>query len=190
MKRTSLFFAVMFMAFTAFSQTWVSDGAHSRLGFSVKHLLISEVIGNFKKFEVKAVTTKPEDLNAKIELTAEIGSINTDNDKRDEHLKGVDFFDAAQFSKLTFTSTSLKKISQKNFKLIGNLTLHGITKPTTLDLVFVGKTTNPMNKKEIAVFTIKGVLKRSDFAIGAKFPVAVVSDEVEVFANVEMKIAE
>ena len=76
MKRTSLFFALMFTAFTAFSQTWSSDAAHSRLGFSIKHLLISDVTGNFKKFEVKAVTTKPDYLDAKIELTAEIASIN------------------------------------------------------------------------------------------------------------------
>ena len=186
MKRTSLFFALMFTAFTAFSQTWSSDAAHSRLGFSIKHLLISDVTGNFKKFEVKAVTTKPDYLDAKIELTAEIASINTDNDKRDEHLKSADFFDAAQFSKLTFTSTSLKKISPKNYKLVGNLTMHGVTKATTLELVHVGKTTNPMNKKEINVFTLKGLVKRSDFILGAKFPEAMLSDVVEISANIEM----
>lgn len=190
MKRTSLFFAVMFTAFTSFSQTWVSDGSHSRLGFSVKHLLISDVTGNFKKFEVKAVTTKPDYLDAKIELSAEIASINTDNDKRDGHLQGADFFDAAQFSKLTFTSTSLKKISPKNYKLVGNLTMHGVTKATTLELVHVGKTINPMSKKEINVFTLKGLVKRSDFAIGAKFPAAMVSDEVEISANIEMSPVE
>ena len=190
MKRTSLFFAVMLTVFTTFSQSWVSDASHSRLGFSVKHLLISDVTGNFKKFEVKAASTKPDYSDAKIELSAEIASINTDNEKRDEHLKGADFFDVAQFSKLTFTSTSLKKISPKNYKLVGNLTMHGITKTTSLNLVFVGKTTNPMNKKEIAVFTLKGEIKRFDFLVGSKFPAAMVSDEVEVNANIEMSPVE
>lgn len=190
MKRTSLFFAVMLTVFTAFSQSWVSDASHSRLGFSVKHLLISDVTGNFKKFEVKAITTKPDYSDAKIELSAEVASINTDNEKRDAHLQGADFFDAAQFSKLTFTSTALKKVSPKNYKLVGNLTMHGVTKATKLELVYVGKTTNPMNKKEINVFTLKGLVKRSDFVLGTKFPAAMVSDEVEISANIEMSPVE
>jgi polyisoprenoid-binding protein YceI len=190
MRRASLFFGIMLATFSAFSQTWVSDPAHSRLGFSVKHLLISEVAGNFKKFEVKAVTAKPDYSDAKIDVTAEISTINTDNEQRDTHLKSAAFFDVAQFSTLTFKSTAVKSVGANKYKLTGNLTLHGITKPTTLNLVFAGKTSNPMNKKVIAVFSLNGVVKRADFVLGPKFPAAMISEEVMIAANIEMSPVE
>jgi len=186
MKKISLSIALILFACTAFSQTWVSDQAHSRLGFSISHLMISHVTGNFKQFEVKLVTTKPDQSDAKIEVTAQIASINTDQEQRDTHLKSDAFFDAKQFPTLSFKSTEVKNISKNNYKLVGNLTMHGITKPVTLDVVFEGKVTNPMNKKEIAVFTISGILKRSDFGIGSSFPAAMVGDEVTLSASVEL----
>jgi polyisoprenoid-binding protein YceI len=186
MKKISLSIVLILFAFTAFSQTWVSDAAHSRLGFSITHLMISHVTGNFKQFEVKLVTTKPDQSDAKIEVTAQIASINTDQEQRDTHLKSDAFFDAKQFPTLSFKSTSVKNISKNNYQLLGNLTMHGITKPVTLDVVFDGKVTNPMNKKEIAVFTISGVLKRSDFGIGSSFPAAMVGDEVTISATAEL----
>jgi len=186
MKKISLSIVLMLFAISAFSQTWVSDAAHSRLGFTISHLMISHVTGNFKQFEVKVVTTKPDYSDAKVEVNAQIASINTDEEQRDTHLKSADFFDAQKFSTLSFKSTSLKNIKDNDFKLTGNLTMHGITKPVVLDVVFEGKVTNPMNKKEIAVVTIKGVLKRSDFGIGSKFPAAMVGDEVTLEASAEL----
>lgn len=186
MKKISLSIVLMLFAITAFSQTWVSDAAHSRLGFTISHLMISHVTGNFKQFEVKVVTTKPDYSDAKVEVNAQIASINTDEEQRDTHLKSADFFDAQKFPTLSFKSTSLKNIKDNDFKLTGNLTMHGITKPVVLDVVFEGKVTNPMNKKEIAVVTIKGVLNRSDFGIGSKFPAAMVGDEVTLEASAEL----
>lgn len=186
MKRISLSIVLMLLAITAFSQTWVSDAAHSRLGFTISHLMISHVTGNFKQFEVKAVTTKPDYSDAKIEVVAQIASINTDQEQRDTHLKSADFFDATKFTTLVFKSTSITNIKGNDYKLTGNLTMHGITKPVVLDLVFEGKVTNPMNKKDIAVFTVKGLLKRSDFGIGSKFPAAMIGDEVTLNASVEL----
>jgi Uncharacterized conserved protein len=186
MKKISLLIAFMLVVLTASSQTWVSDAAHSRLGFSITHLMISHVSGNFKQFEVKAVTTKPDYSDAKIEVIAQIASINTDQEQRDTHLKSPDFFDAQQFTTLTFKSTSVVNIKGNEYRLIGNLTMHGVTKQVVLDLTFEGKVTNPMNKKDIAVFTLKGTLKRSDFGIGSKFPAAMVGDEVTVNASVEL----
>jgi polyisoprenoid-binding protein YceI len=186
MKKISLSIALMLLTIAAFSQTWVSDAAHSRLGFTISHLMISHVTGNFKQFEVKAVTTKPDYSDAKIEVIAQIASINTDQEQRDTHLKSADFFDAKQFTTLVFKSTSLTNIKGNDYKLTGNLTMHGITKPVVLYLVFEGKVTNPMNKKEIAVFTINGMLKRSDFDIGSKFPAAMIGDEVTLNASVEL----
>src|ERR1035437_8475925 len=152
MKKIILSIALLLFAVATFSQTWVSDQAHSRLGFSITHLVISHVTGNFKQFEIKAVTSKPDYSDAKIELVAQIASINTDNEQRDAHLKTPEFFDAAQFTTLSFKSTSVKNIKGNEFKLMGNLTMHGVTKPVVLDLIFEGKVTNPMNKKDIAVF--------------------------------------
>lgn len=178
--------ALLLLAVTAFSQTWVSDPAHSRLGFSISHLTVSHVTGNFKQFEVKAVTTKPDYSDAKIEVVAQIASINTDEEKRDTHLKSPDFFDAEKFATLNFKSTSVKKVKGNVYSLKGNLTMHGITKPVVLHLVFDGKVSNPMNKKDIAVFTVSGLLKRSDFNLGSKFPAAMVGNEVKLSANVEL----
>lgn len=186
MKKISLSILLLLIAFTTFSQTWVSDAAHSRLGFTISHLMISHVTGNFKQFEVKAVTMKADYSDAKVELTAQIASINTDVEQRDTHLKSVEFFDAQQFPTLSFKSTSLKNVKGNDYKLAGNLTMHGITKPIILDVVFEGKVTNPMNKKDIAVFTIKGLLKRSDFNIGSKFPAAMLGEEVTINASVEL----
>jgi len=186
MKKISFSILLMLIALSGFSQTWVTDPAHSRLGFSISHLVVSRVTGNFKQFEIKAITTKPDYSDAKIEVTAQISSINTDQEQRDNHLKGVDFFDNAQFPTLNFKSTSVKNVKGKEYLLVGNLTMHGITKPVELNLIFEGKVPNSRNNKDIAVFTIKGVLKRSDFGIGSKFPVAMVGDEVTIDATAEL----
>ena len=189
MKRVSLSLVLTLFALTLFSQTWVSDPAHSHLGFSITHLMISDVTGNFKQFEVKVTTSKPDYSDATIELTAQIASINTDADQRDAHLKSDAFFDAAQFPTLVFKSSSFKLVKDNNYKLSGSLTMHGVTKPVVLDAIFKGKVTNPMNKKDIVVFSVSGILNRADFGIGSKFPAAMVGDEVTLTANVELSPA-
>ncbi len=186
MKKTILSIVLILGTLSATSQTWVSDPAHSHLGFTIKHLTISTVSGNFKQFEIRAVNTKPDYSDAKIEVTAHISSINTDQEQRDTHLISADFFDAQKFQTLTFKSTAVKNVKGNEYKLLGNLTMHGITKPVELDLIFEGKVQNPMNKKDIAVFTIKGLLKRSDFDIGSKFPAVMVGDEVNLIATAEL----
>ena len=118
-------------------------------------------------------------------LTADVNTIDTDNEQRDGHLKNADFFDAAKFPSLTFKSTSIKKVADKKFKLVGDLTLHGVTKSVTLDLTLGGTGVHPYTKKTIAGFKATGTLKRSDFGIGAGTPSSAVSDEVELTANGE-----
>jgi len=173
-------------ALFSFSQTWVSDPAHSRLGFTISRLVVSHVTGNFKQFEIKAVTTKADYSDAKIDVTAQIESINTDVEQRDKHLKSADFFDAQKYPTLSFKSTSLKNVKGNEYKLSGYLTMHGVTKPIDLEVLFEGKVKNQVNKKDIAVFTIKGILKRSEFNIGSKFPVAAIGNEVTINATAEM----
>jgi polyisoprenoid-binding protein YceI len=189
MKKLFLLAAVLSTALFAFKAvvpaTWEADTAHSKLGFVVTHLLITDVEGSFKNFQSTITASKPDFSDAVVELTADVNSVNTDNDKRDEHLKGADFFDAAKFPKLSFKSTSVKKVSNNKFKVNGNLTFHGVTKPITLDATLRGVTTNPMSKKETAGFKVTGTIKRADFGFGTKYANAMLSDEVTLNANTE-----
>ncbi|HRH47882.1 MAG TPA: YceI family protein [Panacibacter sp.] len=183
-----LFFAVIFfVSASSFAQTttWKNDKMHSKLRFTVTHLLVSDVDGLFKIFDVTITTTKPDFSDAVFELSADAASINTEVDMRDNDLKSANFFDVATYPKITFKSTSIKPDGQNKYKLTGNLTLHGVTKSVTMDLWYRGTTENPMSKQKDAGFKLTGILKRSDFKIGANMPTAVVSDEVEIKADGE-----
>ncbi len=186
MKKISLFSIALVISAISFAQTWSVDKAHSRLGFGITHMGINEVDGSFKSFSATLTATKDDFSDGAVELTADVSSINTDNEQRDGHLKSPDFFDAATYSTFTFKSTSFTKVGGNKYKITGNLTLHGVTKPVTLDAVLVGSTVNPMNKKPTVGFRVTGSIKRTDFGIGAKFPTAMLSDEVILVANTEL----
>lgn len=187
MKKILLFAALVFASYTVQAQvkTWTNDPAHSRLGFVAKHLTISEISGRFADFSVNVTTSKADYSDAKIELTAKIATIDTGVDARDQHLLSADFFDAEKFPTLTFKSTSLEKVGENKGKLTGDLTLHGVTKSVTLDVIYNGSVVNSMNNKDTAGFKITGVLKRSDFGIGGSFPEFVVGDEIKIVADAE-----
>lgn len=187
MKKFSIIAMAMFtlMAFTNLSAVWNNDPAHSQLSFTVKHLGITDVTGTFNDFEVKVTSSKNDFSDAVFELTAKTASINTRVEARDNHLKSADFFDAEKYPELTFKSTSVKKQGKNKYKLIGDLTIHGVTKPVTMDLVHTGKVENPMNQQETAGFQVTGTIKRSDFKIGGEFPTMIISDEVHIKADGE-----
>lgn len=186
MKKTILSICVMLLAFgVSAQQSWSNDPMHSRLGFVVKHLTISEISGQFSDFSVKVKTSKPDYSDMKVSLSAKTSSISTGVEMRDNHLKTADFFDVQTYPEMTFESVSLKKITDKKFNLTGNLTIHGVTKPVTLTVVYYGTVVNPMNKKETFGFHITASIKRSDFGIGPKFPEQVVSDVVRIVADAE-----
>jgi polyisoprenoid-binding protein YceI len=188
MKNTKIIAAVLLMTVSTvgFAQGWTADKAHSRLSFEVIHLMVTDVNGDFKNFDVTINSAKDDFTDAQIDVTADVSSISTDNNKRDDDLKSDHFFDAAKYPTLNFKSTSFQKIDAKNYKLSGNLTMHGVTKPVVLDVTLNGVGTHPMTKKPVAGFKIKGTIKRSDFGIGTNTPTAVVSDEVQINANVEI----
>lgn len=187
MKKISMLFMFIMVAMINHAQvlTWTNDPAHSRLGFTVKHLTISEIDGRFADFTINVTTSKVDYSDAQIELTAKISSINTDIEARDKHLLSADFFDAEKYPNLTFRSTHLKKTGKNKAKLTGDLTMHGITKPVTLDVVYNGNVINPMNNKDTFGFKITGVLKRSDFGLGSNFPEIVISENIQIIANAE-----
>ena len=187
MKRLSVAIAafVVLSGFNYVATTWKNDAPHSQLGFTVTHLGISEVSGTFNDFEVNVTSSKADFSDAQFILTAKIASIDTRVEMRDNHLKSPDFFDAAKYPTITFKSTSIKNVGKNKYKLSGDVTLHGVTKPATMDLVYKGTIEHPMNKKQVAGFQVTGVIKRSDFAVGDKFPAPMVSDEVTIKADGE-----
>ena len=184
MKRLTMIIAAVMFSLATFAQTWNLDKAHAKLGFTITHLMVSDVEGSFKSFDITLTSSKEDFSDAVITLSAEVGSINTDNEKRDTHLKSPDFFDAAKYPTLTFKSKALTQVDGKNYKLTGELTMHGVTKPVTLDVVYNGTMTHPMSKKLVAGFKVSGTFKRSDFGVGGPMP-GMLSDEVKLVANAE-----
>ena len=175
----------LFLSVGLFAQTWNLDKRHSQLNWGVTHNGISTVEGGFKTFSATIASSKDDLSDAVVELTADVNSINSGVEPRDNHLKTAEFFDAATYPTLTFKSSSFKKVSDKNYVLTGDLTLHGVTKSVTLSVIFNGTYTNTANQKVSAGFHIGGTIKRSDFGIGPKFPANMLSDEVTLDANTE-----
>ncbi|MFA6087932.1 YceI family protein [Mucilaginibacter sp.] len=182
-KILSLLAVAAFMQTAVFAQTnWKVDKAHSRVTFTITHLAVSDVDGSFKDFDATIVADKADFSDAKVNFSANTASVNTDNEKRDGHLKSADFFDVEKYPTLTFVSTGIKTTGAGKYQLTGNLTLHGVTKPVVFDLWHRGTITNPVSK---AGFKVTGTIKRSDFAFGSKFSSPVLSDEVTLTANGE-----
>jgi len=178
--------AALLLSFTVFEgPSWKADSVHSRFGFSVNHLGIANFNGSFKEYQLTVKGNAADLTDAVVELTASTGSINTDNQMRDEHLKGADFFDAAKYPQFTFKSTSFKKAKGKEYNVTGELTLHGVTKPIVLTATVVGTAVHPQSKKEMVGLKVSGVIKRSDFGIGAGFPAPMLGDEVTIAGDFE-----
>ena len=143
---------------------WVLDPMHSEVQFKVKHLVISTVSGFFKSFEGELDTENDDFTDASISFSLDIDSIDTNQSQRDEHLKSAEFFDAAQYPKITFKSTSFTKSGDDEYKLAGNLTIKGETKPVTLDVEFGGAATDFYGNTK-AGFEITGKINRKDFGL-------------------------
>jgi polyisoprenoid-binding protein YceI len=187
MKKFLVILSAFFIltAFTADNFSWNNDDAHSQVGFTVKHLGISDVSGTFNDFDVKIQSLKPDFSDAKVEFSAKVASIDTRVEARDNHLKSPDFFNAEKYPELRFTSKSLKKMELNKYKLTGNLSLNGITREVQVDMEYKGSVENAMNKKQTAGFQVTGTIKRSDFNLGNGFPPPMISDVVRIKADGE-----
>jgi polyisoprenoid-binding protein YceI len=186
MKKAIILFAAVILGTTAFAQsTWKNDPMHSKLGFTITHLSVSDVDGIFKDFTCTIVASKPDFSDAKFELTVNVGSVNTDVEYRDNDLKSAGYFDVAKFPTITFASTGVSTVSTNHYKLSGNLTMHGVTKPVTMDLWYRGTITNPMSKKDDAGFKLTGTINRTEFGIAPNAPNAMLSTDVTINANGE-----
>ncbi len=170
--------------------TWIIDPTHSEVHFKVKHLMISTVTGNFGTYEGSVETANDEDFaGAKVNFSADIDSISTGQEQRDGHLKSADFFDAENFPKLTFVSTSMDKVDDENYTLTGDLTIRGTTKQVTLKAEFGGIMGDFYGNTK-AGFDISGKINRQDFGLtwGAVTEAGgvVVSDEVRLAFNIQV----
>jgi polyisoprenoid-binding protein YceI len=143
---------------------WAIDPMHSEVQFKVKHLVISTVTGSFKNFEGTVETEGDDFSNAKINFSVDVSSINTNQEQRDGHLKSADFFDAEKYPHISFESTSVTKESDENYKLTGNLTIKGVTKPVTLEVEHGGIATDFYGNTK-AGFEIEGKINRKEFGL-------------------------
>jgi polyisoprenoid-binding protein YceI len=165
MKKLFLVALVLFAHSALFAQTkWNVDVVHSSVKFTVEHLVISEVEGMFKTFNGSMTSTNPDFTGSTVEFTVDVNSISTDNEMRDTHLKSDDFFNAEKFPKMTFKSTSFKKISGNKYALVGNLTLRDVTKSVKFDVTYGGTAKDGYGNTK-AGFKASTVINRFDYGL-------------------------
>lgn len=169
--------------------TWKIDPAHSEIQFKVKHLMITTVTGYFRKFDL-VLETENEDFNTAsgIEFTADINSIDTNNEQRDTHLKSDDFFNAEKFSQLKFVGKKYES-SGDTAKLHGDLTICDVTRPVTVNVEFGGIVVDPYGQTK-AGFTVEGKINRKDFNLMwdavTEAGQVVVSNEIRLHAEIQL----
>ena len=156
---------------TATITTWNIDPVHSVAEFKVKHMMISNVKGQFTRVNGVLTLNETDLSQSHVEASIEAASINTRDEQRDGHLKSADFFDAEKFPTLSFKSTRVSRAGDGELKVTGDLTIHGVTKPVVLVAHFVGSGVNPVTKTYTVGFDASTVIKRGDFGISAYLPV-------------------
>lgn len=192
MKKTStmIMAALLLSAATVSAQAskWNVDASHSNVKFSVSHLMVSDMEGQFNKFDGSIDAPTTEFSNAQVNFTVDVASVNTDNEKRDAHLKSDDFFNAEKYPKMTFKSTSFKKGKGNNYTLEGDLTLRDVTKKVKFDVTYGGTVKDPYGNTKAG---FKANTKISRKAYGLKWSAmteaggAVVGDEVTIMLRLE-----
>ena len=144
--------------------TWSIDPLHSEVLFKVKHLVISTVTGSFKTFSGTITSEDGGFENAKIQFNIDVKSIYTNQEQRDAHLRNADFFEAEKYPEIKFQSTSFKKADDDNYKLVGDLTMHGVTKPVELNAEFGGSEKDNYGNIKYG-FEVTGKINRKEFGM-------------------------
>lgn len=168
---------------------WDIDAVHSEIGFKIKHMMVSTVKGNFKDFSGTVVAPNDSFEDAKITFTADAASVNTNNSHRDEHLKSADFFDVEKFPTITFESTKITHKEGNDYEVVGNFTMHGITKEITFKATFNGISKGKDGR--VSGADISGVISRKDFGLTYNAALEtggmLLSDEVILDISAELK---
>jgi len=167
---------------------WVLDPTHSEIAFKVKHLMISNVKGEFRNFSASITSEGTDFSKAKVQVNIDAASIFTNNTDRDGHLQSADFFDVENHKELTFEGTSFNKLDDENYQLKGILTMKGVSKETTFDVEFGGLVKDPYGNEK-AGFSLSGKINRKDWGLNWNAALeaggVMVSEEVRINAEVQ-----
>ena len=167
---------------------WALDPTHSELAFKVRHMMITNVKGEFRKFAGSLLTEGSDFTKSSIDVTIDASSIFTNEDKRDGHLKSGDFFDVENYPTLSFQGKSFKKLYHDEYKLKGVLTIKGVSKEIELDVEFGGINKDPWGNEK-AGFSVEGKINRKDFGLNWNAALetggVLVSEEVKISAEVQ-----
>jgi polyisoprenoid-binding protein YceI len=165
--------------------SWILDTVHTHVGFTVKHMMVTTVRGQFKSYRGE-VRLDPKDF-ARSTFSGEIdvASIDTGNADRDQHLRTNDFFDAEKFPKITFKSTKIEPKGENEFVVSGDITIRGVTKPIALDVEYLGTSKNPYGKT-VAGIGVRGTINRKDF--GVSFNAVLEAGGVAVSEKVKLEV--
>lgn len=171
---------------------WVLDASHSVVEFSVKHLMIAKVRGTFHQFDAKIEADITDLSSAKIEVNIDLASVDTRNADRDNHLKSADFFDVENTPTLNFVVASITATGDDEYDVVGNVTLHGVTKQETFKLTFEGASTDPWGNEK-AGFSATGTIKRSEYGLTYNAALetggVLIGDDVKVNIEIEAQKA-
>ena len=174
---------------TAVTTTWKIDPAHSHVEFSVKHLMIATVRGRFAGVEGSVRLDEADPSAARVDVKIDVSSIDTREAQRDAHLRSADFFDVEKYPYLTFNAVRIVERKGNEFKLAGELTMHGVTRPVVLDVTEEGRAKDPWGGERLAV-TATTKVKRSDFGLtwnqALETGGVVVGDDIKVLLELEL----
>jgi len=147
------------------SSSWNIDTTHSGVNFSIRHMVVSKVRGRFTKYSGSVQLDEDDLTRSTVQATIEASSVDTGTAQRDEHLRSADFFDVANFPELRFESQRIEKLSEDRYRLVGDLTIRGVTRGVALDVEYGGRAKDPWGNERIG-FIARGELDRKDFGLG------------------------
>lgn len=183
-------FALVALPRIAGATTWEIDSSHSQFGFTVRHLMITDVHGDFRKFSGKIETDDKDPTKSKVDIVVETASINTADEKRDVHLKSAEFFDVEKFPKMTFKSTKITKLGEAKYEIVGDLTIKDTTKPVTLTSDGPGKQIKDPWGNTRSAAAVTGTINRKDFKLTWNKPLegggVVVGDDIKLNISLEL----
>lgn len=185
----SLVMAVLVVSAQDKSNSWQVDKSHTKIGFTVQHLMISEVSGFFKDYDIEVMASKADFSDMKVKATIRVNSITTDNEKRDGHLMADEFFNAEKYPVISFNGYSTYKVDDKNFKITGDLTIRDVTKKVVFDAMYMGSVKSPWGQT-VAVWKANTKINRTDYNL--KWNAAletggvVVGEEVSISLSLEL----
>lgn len=173
-------------------KVWGLDAAHSSVHFAVKHMVISQTKGHFSDYKLNVQSEEEDFINAKVELEIAVNSISTGQTDRDNHLRGADFFDVEKYPTIKFVSKSFTKVNDEDYKLAGDITIKGVSRPIEFNVNYGGTLVDPWGNTR-AGFTVEGAIDRFDYGLSWNAVLeaggAVVGKTVKLQAEIELVLA-